>query len=40
MGHLKHEKYKNKQIRNNILEPENNFKLINISISDKFEKKN
>ena len=41
MDHLRHQKYKSKQIKNSTLEPENNFKLINISISDmgKFEKK-
>ena len=41
MDHLKHEKYKNKQLKNSILELENNFKSINISINDrhKFLKK-
>ena len=41
MDHLRHQKYKNKQLKNSILELENNFKPINISINDmnKFEKK-
>ena len=41
MDHLKHQKYKNKQLKNSTLELENNFKTINMSINDmdKFEKK-
>ena len=42
MDHLRHQKYKSKQLKNSTLELENNFKPINISINhmDKFEKKN
>ena len=42
MDHLRCQKCKNKQLKNSILELENNFKPINISINDmdKFEKKN
>ena len=42
MDHLRHQKYKNKQLENSTLELENNFRPINISINDmdKFEKKN
>ena len=42
MDRLRHQKYKNKRLRNSTLELENNFKPINISITDmdKFEKKN
>ena len=38
---MRHQKYKNKQLKNTPLELENNFKLINISVNDmdKFEKK-
>ena len=32
--HLRHQKYKNEQLKNNTLELENNFKPINISIND------
>ena len=41
MGNLRHQKYKNKQLKNSTVELENNFKIINISINDidKFEKK-
>ena len=41
MDHLRHQKYKNKQLKNSALELENDFKSINISINDmdKFEKK-
>ena len=41
MDHLRHQKYKNKQLKNSTLELENNFKPINICINDmdKFEKK-
>ena len=41
MNHLRHQKYENKQLKNNTLELEDNFKPINISINnmDKFEKK-
>ena len=41
MDHLRHQKYKNKQLKYSTLELENNFKTINISINDidKFEKK-
>ena len=40
MDHLRHQKYKNKQLKNSSLELENNFKPINISTNnmDKFEK--
>ena len=34
MDHLRHQKYKNKQLENSTLELENNFKPINISIND------
>ena len=39
MDHVKHQKYKNKQLKNSTLELDNEFKLINISINDmdKFE---
>ena len=39
MDHVKHQKYKNKQLKNSNLELDNEFKLINISINDmdKFE---
>ena len=39
MDHLRHQKYKNKQLKNSTLELENNFKPINISVNDmdKFE---
>ena len=42
MDHLRHQKYKNKQLKNSNLELKNNFKPINISINDidKFKKKN
>ena len=42
MDHLRHQKYKSKQLENSTLELENNFKPINISVNDmdKFEKKN
>ena len=41
MDHLRHQKSKNKPLKNSTLELENNFKPINISINDmdKFEKK-
>ena len=41
MDHLRHRKYKNKQLKNGTLELENSFKPINISINDmdKFETK-
>ena len=41
MGNLRHQKYKNKQLKNSTVELENNFKIINISINDidKFAKK-
>ena len=41
MDHLRHPKYKNKQLNNSNLQLKNNVKLINISINDmdKFEKK-
>ena len=41
MDHLRHQKYKIKQLKNSALELENDFKSINISINDmdKFEKK-
>ena len=40
MDHLRHQKYKKKQLNSSTLELENNFKSINISINgmDKFEK--
>ena len=40
MDHLRHQKYKNKQLKNSSLELENNFKPINISTNNmgKFEK--
>ena len=40
MDHLRHQKYKDKQLKNSSLELENNFKPINISTNnmDKFEK--
>ena len=34
MDSLRHQKYKNKELKNRNLEIENNFKLINISIND------
>ena len=34
MGHLRHQKYKNKQLKNSTLELENDLKAINISIND------
>ena len=39
MDHVRHQKYKNKQLKNSTLELDNEFKLINISINDmdKFE---
>ena len=42
MDHLRHQKYKNKQLKNNTLELEKNFKPINISLyyMDNFAKKN
>ena len=42
VDHLRHQQYINKQLKNSILELENNYKPINISINymDKFEKKN
>ena len=44
MDHLRHQKkkQKNKQLKNSTLQLDNNFKPINISITDmdKFEKKN
>ena len=41
MDHLRHQKYKNKQLKNSTLVLESNFKPINKSINDmdKFEKK-
>ena len=41
MDHLRHQKYKNKQLENRTLELENNFNPINVSIIDlnKCEKK-
>ena len=41
MDHLRHQEYKNKQLKNSSLEWENNFKPMNISTNDmdKFEKK-
>ena len=33
MDHLRHQKYKRKQLKNSTLELENNFKQINISIN-------
>ena len=41
MNYLRHQEYKNKQLKNSSLEWENNFKPINISTNDmdKFEKK-
>ena len=41
MGHQRHQKYKNKHLKNSIAELENNFKPINIYINDtdEFEKK-
>ena len=41
MDHLRHQKCKNKQLKNSTLESENNFKPSNISMNDmeKFEKK-
>ena len=41
MDHLRHQKYKNIQLKNSTLELENNVKPINICIidMDKFEKK-
>ena len=41
MNHLRHQKYKNKQLNKSPLELENNFKPIKISINDmdKFTKK-
>ena len=40
MDHLRHQKYKDKQLKNSSLELQNNFKPINISTNnmDKFEK--
>ena len=40
-GHQRHQKYKNKHLKNSIAELENNFKPINIYINDtdEFEKK-
>ena len=35
MDHLRHQKYKNKQLKNSTLEFENSFKPIIISINDK-----
>ena len=42
MDHLRHQKYKNKHLKNSTLGLENNFKPINGSINDmnKFEQKN
>ena len=42
MNHLRHQKYKNKQLKNSTLELENYFEPINKSINDmdKSEKKN
>ena len=42
MNHLRHQKHKKKQLKNNNLELKNNVKPINISINgiDKFKKKN
>ena len=39
MDHVRHQKYKNKQLKNSTLELDNEFKLIKISINDmdKFE---
>ena len=34
MDHVRHQKYKNKQLKNSTLELDNEFKLINISIND------
>ena len=41
MDHLRHQKYKNKQLKNSTLELENKFKPINIPINymDNFEDK-
>ena len=41
MDYLRHQKYKNKQLKNSNLELENNFDPIKLSINDidKFEKK-
>ena len=41
MDHLRHQKCKNKQLKNSTLELDNNFKPSNISMNDmeKFEKK-
>ena len=41
MGYLRHQKYKNKQLKNSTIETENNYESISISINDmdKFEKK-
>ena len=41
MDYLRHQKYKNKQLKNSTIETENNYKSISISINDmdKFEKK-
>ena len=41
MDYLRHQKYKNKQLKSSTLELESNFKPINISINDMntFEKK-
>ena len=41
MDHLRHQKCKNKQLKNSTLELENDFKQSNISMNDmeKFEKK-
>ena len=41
MDHLRHQKYKNKRLKNSTIKFENNFKPINISINDmdKFKKK-
>ena len=42
MNNVRNKRYESKQLKNNNLELENDFKLINISIidMDKFEKKN
>ena len=42
MNHLRHQKHKNKQLKNSNLELKNNVKPINIFINDidKFKKKN
>ena len=42
MNNVRNQRYESKQLKNNNLELENDFKLINISIidMDKFEKKN